>query len=68
MSINPRIATLLMFALGSALAGIGGSLHALLYVPFPYMVGDMLLYAFATIVAGGISSVTGILVGGIILG
>jgi branched-chain amino acid transport system permease protein len=68
MGINPRIATLLMFALGSALAGIGGSLHAPLYVPFPYMVGDMLLYAFATVVAGGIGSVTGTLVGGIILG
>jgi len=32
-----------MFALSLALAGTGGSLYVPLYVPFAYMIGDMLL-------------------------
>jgi branched-chain amino acid transport system permease protein len=68
MGINPRIATLLMFAFGSALAGIGGALHAPLYSPNPYMGEDLLIYAFAVIVVGGVGSVIGTLLGGIILG
>jgi len=68
LGINPRVATMLMFAIGSALAAFGGALHAPLYSPYPYMSGDMLLYAFATVVVGGLGSIIGTLVGGVILG
>jgi len=68
IGINPRIATLLMYALGSALAGIGGALHAPLYSPYPYMASDIMMYAFATVVCGGVGSIAGTLLGGIVLG
>jgi branched-chain amino acid transport system permease protein len=68
LGINPRTATIALFALGSALAGIGGALHAPLYAPYPYMASDLIPYSFATIVCGGAGSVTGTLLGGIILG
>jgi branched-chain amino acid transport system permease protein len=68
IGVNPRIATIIMYALGSALAGIGGALHAPLYAPHPYVASEMILYAFATVVVGGVGSIPGTLLGGIILG
>lgn len=68
IGINPNIATLLLFAIGSALAAFGGGLHAPLSAPYPYMAMEMVGYTFATIIVGGLGSITGTLTGGIVLG
>jgi len=68
IGINPNIATLMIFAIGSALAALGGGLHAPISAPYPYMAMEMTGYTFATIVVGGLGSIMGTVVGGIILG
>ncbi|MEM1645580.1 MAG: branched-chain amino acid ABC transporter permease [Ignisphaera sp.] len=68
IGINPNIATLMIFAIGSALAALGGGLHAPISAPYPYMAMEMTGYTFATIVVGGLGSIMGTIVGGIVLG
>jgi branched-chain amino acid transport system permease protein len=58
-----------VFALGSALAAIGGISYAMAYPSIdPYMGMLVGLKAFAAAVVGGIGSVTGAVIGGFILG
>ncbi|MEO1923570.1 MAG: branched-chain amino acid ABC transporter permease [Nautiliaceae bacterium] len=58
-----------VFALGSALAAIGGIAYAMAYPSIdPYMGVLVGLKAFAAAVVGGIGSVTGAVIGGFILG
>jgi len=58
-----------VFALGSALAAIGGIAYAMAYPSIdPYMGMLVGLKAFAAAVVGGIGSVTGAVIGGFILG
>jgi branched-chain amino acid transport system permease protein len=56
------------FVVASGLAGLGGALNAPLIMVGPYMGFDMLLYAFVTVILGGLGSITGTLVSAIILG
>lgn len=62
-----RIFTL-TFVLASGLAGLGGALNAPLIMVGPYMGYDMLLFAFTTVILGGLGSLKGTLVSAIILG
>ena len=58
-----------VFAMGSALAAIGGISYAMAYPSIdPYMGMLVGLKAFAAAVVGGIGSVTGAVIGGFILG
>lgn len=58
----------LTFAIGGLMAGMAGSLFAVLF-SFSPVVGDTLtLKSFVVVVLGGLGSVPGVLVGGIILG
>ena len=58
-----------VFALGSALAALGGITYAMAYPSIdPYMGMLVGLKAFAAAVVGGIGSVTGAVIGGFILG
>jgi branched-chain amino acid transport system permease protein len=58
-----------VFALGSALAAIGGIAYAMAYPSIdPYMGMLVGLKAFAAAVVGGIGSVSGAVIGGFILG
>jgi branched-chain amino acid transport system permease protein len=56
------------FAIGGALAGAAGSLLAILSAISPYMGGPYTLKAFVICVLGGLGSIIGLIIGGIILG
>ena len=66
VNIN-RIFTL-TFVAASAFAGLGGALNAPLVMVGPYMGFDMLLFAFITVILGGLGSIKGTMVAALILG
>jgi len=69
MGANSNVIIGFVFALGSALAAIGGIAYAMAYPSIdPYMGMLVGLKAFAAAVVGGIGSVTGAVIGGFILG
>jgi len=69
MGINSNFVIGFVFALGSALAAIGGISYSMAYPSIdPYMGMLVGLKAFAAAVVGGIGSVTGAVIGGFILG
>lgn len=69
MGINVSTVISFTFALGSALAAAGGVLFGLLYNALnPYMGLNIGLKAFAAAVLGGIGSIPGAMLGGILLG
>ena len=56
------------FVIASGLAGLGGALNAPLTMTGPYMGFDMLLFAFITVILGGLGSIKGTLISALILG
>jgi branched-chain amino acid transport system permease protein len=69
MGINTDRIIAITFAVGSALAGAGGILVALLYPRIDPLMGVTPgLKAFVAAVLGGIGSITGAMIGGLILG
>jgi len=69
MGVNADFIITLVFALGSALAAIGGIFYAISYPSIDPLMGIIVgLKAFAAAVLGGIGSVTGAVLGGFILG
>lgn len=68
MGINSDRVISLTFAIGSALAAIGGMLIALDYKVYPTLGTMTGLKAFVAAVLGGIGNMSGAMVGGIILG
>jgi len=68
LGINIRQIFTITFVVASGLAGFGGVLNAPLVGVAPYMGFDMLLYAFTTVILGGLGSIKGTLVSALILG
>lgn len=68
MGINVNQVISLTFAIGSALAAVGGILIALDYKCYPTLGTMTGLKAFVAAVVGGIGNITGAMVGGILLG
>ncbi len=68
MGINVRWMSVLSFGIGSALAGAAGTLIAPTYYIFPQVGGEFTLKAFVIVVLGGMGSVLGATLGGIIVG
>jgi branched-chain amino acid transport system permease protein len=68
LGINIRRIFTITFLVASGLAGFGGVLNAPLVGVAPYMGFDMLLYAFTTVILGGLGSIKGTLVSALILG
>lgn len=56
------------FAVGSGLAGAGGSLLSMIFTITPFMGVPILSKAFAVAVLGGLGNITGAVLGGIVLG
>ena len=68
MGINVKAMSVLAFGLGSALAGTAGALISPTYYIFPQVGSTFTLKAFVIVVLGGMGSVIGATLGGIIIG
>jgi branched-chain amino acid transport system permease protein len=68
MSINAERLSLICFGLGTALAGIGGSLGGILHVITPTMGFPFLIKAFVVMIIGGLGNMKGCLYAGFFLG
>lgn len=69
MGINPNKIIALTFALGSALAGVGGVLVGIQYTQVDFYMGFAAgMKAFIAAVVGGIGNLRGAVLGGILLG
>ncbi len=69
MGVDANSIIAIVFALGSALAAVGGIFWAINYPSVEPMMGVLVgLKAFAAAVVGGIGSVTGAVIGGFIIG
>ena len=68
MGINVERTFLVTFAIGAALAGMAGALLTPIYSITPAVGGNFILAAFAVVVLGGLGSVWGAYIGGLIVG
>jgi branched-chain amino acid transport system permease protein len=68
MGVNIDVIYGMTFVIGSALAGIGGVLYGTIFAVFPLMGALPTLKAFAIIIMGGMGSIRGAIVAGLILG
>jgi branched-chain amino acid transport system permease protein len=68
MGINVERTFLLTFGIGAALAGMAGALLTPIYSITPAIGGNFILAAFAVVVLGGLGSVWGAYIGGLIVG
>lgn len=68
LGINPRMSLALTFTLGTTVAALAGALFAPLVAVDYNLAFSIILFAFATVVAGGLGSVNGSLFAGLILG
>ena len=68
MGINPTQMSMMAMAIGSALAAIAGSLMAAIFPINPFMGGTALIKGLIVIILGGMGSLLGVVVGGLILG
>jgi branched-chain amino acid transport system permease protein len=68
MGIDPERISLLVFAVGSTMVGLGGTLLALRDTASPTIGVQPVLAAFIAVFLGGIGSVLGAVLGGLVLG
>ena len=66
--INPNVMSALAMAIGSGLAAVGGALGGSIFNLDPYMGGLAFMKGITLIVIGGMGSIPGTVVGGLILG
>lgn len=68
MGVNVRNMGVLAFGLGAALAGAAGALVAPTYYIYPQVGGAFTLKAFVVVVLGGMGSIIGATLGGVLIG
>lgn len=66
--IRPQRIYLIAFAIGSTLAGLAGALMAPIYTISPYIGEVPMLKAFIVVILGGLGSLPGAVVGGLLIG
>jgi branched-chain amino acid transport system permease protein len=66
--IRPKLIHTAAFAIGSLLAGAAGALMAPIYTVSPYMGELPMMKAFIVVVLGGLGSLPGAVIGGLLLG
>jgi branched-chain amino acid transport system permease protein len=68
MGVDPNRVFLLTFGLGIALTGVAGAVLVPSFYAFPSIGSFFVLVSFVVVVLGGLGSVAGTMVGGIVLG
>lgn len=68
LGINLDLASTLSFCFGAFLAGIAGVIGSNLLGVYPFLSHETLLWAFVVVIVGGVGSVQGSLLGGLIIG
>jgi branched-chain amino acid transport system permease protein len=68
LGINVDLISMVVYGLGAALAAAAGCLLAPLYLIFPAMGWTPLLVSFAIVILGGMGSIVGTVVGGLLFG
>jgi len=68
LGININKIFTITFVFASAMGGLGGALNAPFVMVAPYMGFDFLLFAFTTVILGGLGSMKGTMVSALILG
>ena len=66
--VNPNVMSALVVAIGSGLAAVGGGLGGSIFNLDPYMGGLGFMKGITLIVIGGLGSIPGAVVGGLVLG
>lgn len=66
--VRPKLIHPLAFGIGAMLAGFAGALMAPIYTIHPYMGAQPMLKAFIVVILGGLGSVPGAVLGGVVLG
>jgi len=68
MGVNTSKVYMFSFAVGAALAGAAGALFGMIFSFDPYVGGALTIKAFAIIILGGLGSLRGAVIGGLIYG
>ncbi|MGL6199657.1 MAG: branched-chain amino acid ABC transporter permease [Lachnospiraceae bacterium] len=68
VGINTNIVKSIVFAIGSLLGGVAGSFIGTLYAVYPSMGNATVMKGFAVLILGGLGSIPGAVVGGLIIG
>lgn len=68
IGLNVKRLYALSFGVGSACIGVAGCILLLMVDVQPYLAADYTLLAFVVVIVGGMSSLTGALVGGVLIG
>jgi branched-chain amino acid transport system permease protein len=66
--INPKVMYAFVMTVGSALAAVGGSFAGSIFTLDPFMGSVAIVKGFTIVVIGGMGSVGGVVVGGLLLG
>jgi len=68
IGINTNIVSMSIFAIGASLAAIGGVIGGAFFGIYPGLDFEILPYAFAVVIIGGLGSLTGAVVGSLVVG
>jgi branched-chain amino acid transport system permease protein len=68
MGTNAPLINTMVFALGAAVASLAGTLSGPILSVYPTMCFDLLMILFVVVILGGLGSLAGVVVGGIIVG
>jgi branched-chain amino acid transport system permease protein len=68
IGINTNVVSMSIFAIGALLAGIGGVIGGSFFGIYPGLDFEILPYAFAVVIIGGMGTMTGVIVGSLMVG
>ncbi len=66
--VNVKITSMVTFGIGLVLAGVAGAVLSPIFYMYPFVGSNFVIKAFTIVVLGGMGSVTGALIGGLLLG